>query len=202
MQIKARLAARGDLWLMQDPYLFSLAVLAILGTPGPTNTLLATSGALVGFRRSLPLIAAEIGGYLIAITVLHAVLAGVLDAHPWIKTALRLAIGAYLLIVAFELWRRRDTLEGARSAIGFQRVFITTLLNPKAIVFAFGIIPRSQPHALLYVLAFVGFVLIAALSWILVGALIAGATAAHGNRLVSRLSAVVLVGFAGLIAAG
>jgi threonine/homoserine/homoserine lactone efflux protein len=186
---------------MQDPYLFSLAVLAILGTPGPTNTLLAASGALAGFRRSLPLIAAEIGGYLIAITVLHAVLAGVLDAHPWVNTALRLAIGAYILIVAFELWRRRDTLEGA-PAIGFQRVFITTLLNPKAIVFAFGIIPLSQPHALLYVLAFVGFVLIAAVSWILVGALIAGATAAHGNRLVSRLSAVVLVGFAGLIAAG
>ena len=32
---------------MQDPVLFALTVLLILGTPGPTNTLLATAGAQV-----------------------------------------------------------------------------------------------------------------------------------------------------------
>jgi threonine/homoserine/homoserine lactone efflux protein len=187
---------------MQDPLLFSLAVLAILGMPGPTNTLLATSGALVGWRRSLPLVVAAIAGYLIAITVLHVVLAGVLAAYPWIKTVLRLTVGAYLLIVAFELWTRRDALEGAPPAIGFHRVFITTLLNPKAVVVAFGIIPFSQPNAILFVVAFAGFIVIAAVSWILVGVFIAGVVPKQGSRVVSRLSAVVLVGFAGLIAAG
>ena len=41
---------------MQDPVLFTLTVLFILGTPGPTNTLLATAGGTVGFRRALPLV--------------------------------------------------------------------------------------------------------------------------------------------------
>ena len=41
---------------MTDPFAFALAVLALLGTPGPTNTLLATAGAAAGWRRSLRLL--------------------------------------------------------------------------------------------------------------------------------------------------
>ncbi|HZF76664.1 MAG TPA: lysine transporter LysE, partial [Acetobacteraceae bacterium] len=59
---------------MQDPVLFALAVLFILGTPGPTNTLLATSGATAGFRRSLILLPAEAAGYGISILTLGLVL--------------------------------------------------------------------------------------------------------------------------------
>jgi hypothetical protein len=55
---------------MEDPVLFALAVLAVLGTPGPTNTLLATAGATAGLRRSLALIPAEAAGYTISILTL------------------------------------------------------------------------------------------------------------------------------------
>jgi threonine/homoserine/homoserine lactone efflux protein len=187
---------------MQDPLFFALAVLAILGTPGPTNTLLATSGALVGARRSLPLILAEVAGYLLAIGCLHLVLGAVLAAYPAVNTVLRLLIGAYLLFAAFDLWTRRDVFEGTASGISVARVFVTTLLNPKAIVFAFGVIPLSKPNAAPYVLAFVAFVVLAALSWIAIGALIGRVFSGRSSRLVPRLSALVLTCFAGLIAVG
>lgn len=187
---------------MQDPFLFTVAVLGILGTPGPTNTLLATSAALVGVRRSLPLILAELAGYVLAIGALHAVLGSALAAYPGINAALRLLIGAYLLVVAFDLWRRRDLVDRPLSGVRFERVFVTTLLNPKAIVFAFGVIPLSQPDAAPYVLAFLGFVAVAGLAWIAAGALVGRMTSPPAARAIPRASALVLTVFAGLIVAG
>ena len=74
-------AVRGRSWnQMEDPLLFSLAVLTILGTPGPTNTLLATSGGAVGVKASLPLVPAEAAGYLIAIVAIGLALGAVVSA--------------------------------------------------------------------------------------------------------------------------
>ena len=67
---------------MTDPLLFILAVLTILGTPGPTNTLLATGGAVDGVGRSLPLLLGELTGYLVAIAVIRVVLGPVIAAYP------------------------------------------------------------------------------------------------------------------------
>ena len=83
---------------MQDPVLFTLTVLLILGTPGPTNTLLATAGATVGFRRALPLLPAEAAGYLIAILAIGLALgpfiAGVALAWIGLGSLLGRAAGA------------------------------------------------------------------------------------------------------------
>lgn len=54
---------------------------------------------------------------------------------------------AYLLWLAVRLWQRGgDTLaRGALVTPG--QVFVTTLLNPKALVFALGIVPFGAPRA-------------------------------------------------------
>ena len=53
---------------MTDPGQFAIAVLALLIAPGPTNTLMAVAGAGPA-RILLPLLVAELAGYVVVIAV-------------------------------------------------------------------------------------------------------------------------------------
>lgn len=184
---------------MTDPLLFALAVLALLATPGPTNTLLATAGAASGLRRALPLIPAETAGYLISISAIGYLLGPIVAASPTFGLALRLAVGAYLLHVAWQLWHGAGAA-GAAGVVTPGRVFLTTLLNPKAIVFALGIVPLGAPGGWVYLLAFAGFTGSVALGWIGAGVLMGrAATAAGRSGLVPRVGAAAVSAFAVLL---
>ena len=124
-----------------DPLLFVASTMSLLATPGPTNTLLATSGASAGLRRSVHLLAAELCGYLLAITLLRLVLGPFIMANMVLGTAIRLAAAIYLVYLAVVLWRHSSEKVYDSSPVSFSRVFVTTLLNPKAIVFAFALLP-------------------------------------------------------------
>src|SRR5271157_1831827 len=90
---------------------------------------------LHGVRRSLVLIPAGAAGYLIAATLLGLALGPALAASPAAARILRLLIGAYLFVLAFRLWRKGSATDGRAAAVGAREVFVTTLLNPKALVF-------------------------------------------------------------------
>ena len=126
---------------MIDELSFIIVAVALLATPGPTNTLLATSGAASGFRKSLVLLFGEFLGYLIAIAFLIAVVAPILARMPNFGLALRIASGLYLLYVAWKLWGHTDEMLLRKRGVSLRQIFITTLLNPKALIFAFAIIP-------------------------------------------------------------
>jgi threonine/homoserine/homoserine lactone efflux protein len=184
-----------------DPLLYVLAVLTILVTPGPTNTLLATAGAMVGLRRSLPLLIGEIGGYLVAIAAIRLVLGPVFAAYPPLAIALKLVVALYLAWIAIGLWLRGAQLTERGRPVTVQGVFVTTLLNPKALIFAISVIPAAGPQLPWYLAGFAAIVLGAGSAWILVGTLI-GATAGERHAgLVPRIASVALAGFAGLLAA-
>ena len=136
---------------MQDPVLFALAVLTLLITPGPTNTLLATAGATGGFRRSAHLLLAELAGYNISIYILGNLFEAQTSGSK-IRTVLSVVAGAYLLFTAIRFWRTR--LELQRATVSMRHVFVTTLLNPKALVFAFLIVPMHTPNTWLYLASF------------------------------------------------
>lgn len=185
---------------MSDPILFTLAVLALLAAPGPTNTLLAAAGASAGWRGSLRLIPAEIAGYLIAVLTLHAMLAEAMDTWPSARLAMRAGICLFLIWTAWRLWR--SGCEGvAAPVLGPGRIFITTLFNPKAFVFAFGVLPLSHPSAPAYLAGFAALITIVASAWIAVGAIVAGASPGLGRH-ANRVAAVAVAGFAALIASG
>lgn len=183
---------------MIDPTLFILAVLSLLATPGPTNTLLATSGATVGIGRSLVLLVGELGGYLISIAVLRIVLGPVIAAQPVVGIALKVAVALYLAWIAVALWRRSSSLTG-EGAVTLRAVLVTTLLNPKALVFAFGVIPAEHPMLWAYILAFVVTVPLIGFAWIAVGSAIGAASGERHAGIVRKVASVTLVGFAALL---
>lgn len=185
-----------------DKFTFAAAALSLLAAPGPTNTLLATSGAEVGLRRSLPLLGAEIGGYLLAILLLRALIGPLMAANPQFAATLHGAVVVYLLYLAWALWRRGARQINAGGATTFPRVFMTTLLNPKAIIFSFTLLPqRVDIGELAPWLSILSLQIVTVgLGWILQGhALYTRFRETGSARIGYRISALILVALAGMI---
>ena len=185
---------------MTDPLLFLLAVLTILGAPGPTNILLATGGATAGVSRSLSLVVAALLGYLLAILVVRALLSPVIAAWPVAGIVLKVMVAAYVACLAIRLWARPRVLTAAL-AVDFRMVLIATLLNPKAIIFALTVIPLTHPALGLYFVAFAASVVGVGFGWVLIGGAIGAAARGKYQTLIQRIAAVALGGFAGMILA-
>lgn len=186
---------------MTDPLLYMLAVLTLLGTPGPTNTLLATSGAAEGVRKSLRLLIGEVSGYLVAIAAIRIALGPIFAAYPPLGGALKIAIAIYLAWTAVKLWRRGARLAESASAVTVANVFLTTLLNPKALVFALSVIPAEHQLLIWYLAAFGLAVVAVGFCWVLLGRAIGAAAGERHAGLAPRVASIALVGFAGVILA-
>ena len=187
---------------MENPVLFALAVLAVLGTPGPTNTLLATAGATGGLRCSLPLIPAEAAGYTISILTLGLALGPVIAEAPLLAGVLRVSVGVYLLLLALRLWRRSDPALATGAVVTPRQVFVTTLLNPKAIVFALGVVPFGAGRGVWppYMLGFLLLLTSVSVAWIAAGGMLGGAAGRRGwGGAVPRIGAAAVGGFAILL---
>ncbi len=182
---------------------FAAAALSLLLVPGPTNTLLAASGALRGFRASLPLIAAEVGGYMASICALLAVFGSGAAQRPTLTLTLKAAAALWLCSCALKLWREaRQDLAIADEPAGFGRLFVATLLNPKALIFAFVIAPTAGlAGAAPWLAALCAMIAAAGLCWIALGAWL-GSSSGPGLApgLIRRAAALVLLAFAGALA--
>lgn len=180
--------------------IFLVEVLGVLALPGPTNSLLFVSGVSRGFRASLHLIFAEVGAYIISISLLVFVLEPASRNHSTVSQLLRVLCSIYLAYVAFWLWRSGEREVHDSHPITFRRVFFTTLVNPKNLIFAFGMfpIPSSTSNGMLpYLVSFSAICTGVACGWIAGGALL-HSTGAHKLHLnwFYRGEAFLLVGFA------
>jgi len=140
-------------------FVFLLSVALILLTPGPTNTLLALAGLGLGMRRALPLLAFELAGYVIAISLWGVLLAPVQLQFPWIASLVKVAGSGYLAWTAIKVWRDARLLQTPQQRTITPKVlFVATLLNPKGLLFALVIFPAHAFEALPgYVLAMLSF---------------------------------------------
>ena len=148
----------------------ALAILALLLTPGPTNTLMAMAGATQGWRGALRLLPVEIGAYLLVTLPLALFSAGLMAHFPLVKPLVTLAAGAWVMLLALRLWRLPDQTSGA--VVTPRGLFLTTLLNPKGLMIGLILLPGPSlaAHTGLFVL------LIAAVAclWAGLGACLAG----------------------------
>jgi threonine/homoserine/homoserine lactone efflux protein len=184
---------------MSDPLVYFLAVLTLLGVPGPTNTLLAIAGAGAGFVRSLPLIGVEVLAYGISTALVGLFIAPAIVDLDWVAVGLKVLVAAYLVWLAVLLWQRGMTIGAGDTIVGVREVFTATLLNPKALALALGIVPWANAQVGWY-LAVLGLVIAGTGTvWIALGAALrATKPDAH---LLPRIGAVALTGFAGLLVA-
>jgi homoserine/homoserine lactone efflux protein len=119
-----------EIWILFLGYAVPMVI-----SPGPGNTLLATSGARAGIRGSVPFW----GGFELANVVLCLVyglgLGKTLHAHPPIHEGLKWIGIAYLLYLAWGFARKPAAKtpgsESAPGLLGFGDGFLSVLLNPK-----------------------------------------------------------------------
>lgn len=152
---------------------FLFEVLAVLAVPGPTNSLLFVSGVTRGLRASLNLILAELVAYLISISFLVLVIEPASRIHSTVGQLLRILCSIYLAQMAVWLWRWEEQKVQASPPISFRRVFFTTLVNPKNLVFAFLVFPSGGFNGILpYLVSFSVICTGVAYGWITSGALL------------------------------
>ncbi len=182
-------------------WLFIGLVISILLTPGPTNTLLASSGIQVGVRKSLRLIPAEAIGYLIAITLWGMIIGSVSAKFPMLPTLLKLLSAFYIIFLAIKLWKTAD-IEASFNlpTIRARELFCATLLNPKALLFASAIFPSTAwltlNNYLVHIVMFLLLIVPIALFWTFIGSILASNKVRWLNQSnLQKTASIILISF-------
>lgn len=150
-----------------------LGVFVLLVTPGPTNTLIALAGGERGLRRALPLIGAEVAGYLTMALPL-ALLGQGLVGHAPVRVALTVGAAIWVGWLAVGMWRLPPPGTAGRT-VDARAVYVTTLLNPKALIFGLVLLPAADPARLaLNGAVFAAEIAVVAAGWMALGAILAG----------------------------
>jgi threonine/homoserine/homoserine lactone efflux protein len=119
---------------------FLLAVLALLLAPGPTNTLMGIAGARGGIGAVMRLLPAELLGYITTVLPLAWLGAELLAGSQGAALALKACASAWIMFLSVKLWRMPGE-PGGDDEITPHRVYVTTVLNPKALIFGLVLLP-------------------------------------------------------------
>ncbi|RPE30745.1 threonine/homoserine/homoserine lactone efflux protein [Acinetobacter sp. BIGb0102] len=183
-------------------FLFIGLIITILLTPGPTNTLLASSGIQVGVKHSLKLIPSEVLGYLIAITTWGFLLESVSHLVPWLPPLLKLFSAVFIIYLAVKLWlTSTKEIDLNQPLITSKALFVATLLNPKALLFASAVFPHTAwlnpDQYFIHMGTFLALITPIAFLWIAFGTMLISNKVVWLNQLnLQRTAAFILTFFA------
>lgn len=144
----------------------ALAILILLLTPGPTNTLMLLSGADRGFRATLRLIPLELCAYLCTVVPLVLMAQSAAPMLDTLRPAIATLAGLWVFLLAFRLWSS-PVKTGNSPLVTGRQVATTTLLNPKALIFGLVLLPGTPPATGLSVFAVL--VVLVAIVWTALG---------------------------------
>ncbi|RON69810.1 LysE family translocator [Pseudomonas fluorescens] len=128
--------------------LFLPACFALNMAPGPNNLLSVSNATRYGFRRACGAGIGRILAFAAMIALAGAGLSVVLQTSQWLFHAIKLVGAAYLLYLAWQLWRANpETEQHANSAtVGFfalaRQEFLVAAGNPKAILLFTAFLPQ------------------------------------------------------------
>jgi threonine/homoserine/homoserine lactone efflux protein len=126
---------------------FALALIVAAGTPGPSIAALVARVLTNGFREVLPFLAAMWLGEALWLTCAVAGLAVIARSFGMVFIALKFVGVAYLLFLAWKMWRAPADVEGRELPSGQSawRMFVAGLLvtlgNPKIMMFYLALLP-------------------------------------------------------------
>ena len=112
---------------------FALFALSQVGTPGPANMILLTTGARYGLKRALPFVFGVILGKQIIIWPIGFGLIGFVANVPIIFTVLKVLSALYIIWLSYKIANLRISVKDLpKSPPGFFSGLIVHPLNPKA----------------------------------------------------------------------
>ncbi|MFO1130876.1 MAG: LysE family transporter [Hyphomicrobiales bacterium] len=149
---------------------FCLSLLALLFAPGPTNALLALAGAETGAARTLRLLPVVFAAYAITVLPLAALGEDLMRQQHMVRAGVTFVAALWVAWMAVALWRQPAPDAAADPGRGRAlRMFITTLINPKAFIIGLVLIPAQASRGTALVLFF-SVLAAAAVAWSLLGA--------------------------------
>jgi len=107
-------------------------------SPGPANIVFAASGARVGIKRSIPLVAGVDSVFIIKSIIIGYGLGGVVKSHPELMNSLQLLGSIYLVYVAIKFMRSDSSkAESVSTELGYFDGLLIQVLNSKGWLMVF-----------------------------------------------------------------
>jgi threonine/homoserine/homoserine lactone efflux protein len=185
---------------MESSIAFAAAATALLLVPGPTNSLIATNGAISGLSPTIRLLPAEVCGYMLSIVGWGLGLSAVVATVPSAGLVAKFVACAILIHSARDLWFVKSAADERRWT-NLRDIFLVTLSNPKGLIFALTIVPYLKDgnirSAVPYLAGLAVLILTIGCGWAAAGAGLASSlSAAVSTAAIARVGAVVMLGFA------
>lgn len=192
---------------MQDALAYTLAAVALLGSPGPGIAALVAVGRTQGLRGGLPFYAALQLGLALAAGLSAAGLVSLLTTLPALQQALMLIALTYLVWLAWKIGSAPvGKAEASSTASSLGQGFLLGIANPKAylafasLMASFAILARgSLGDGLAKWAICVAVMLVVDLAWLGVGAALGGLRLSNrAERTMNLAMAAAILGAAAL----